>query len=64
MAYRGAGFIDVLTAGAAGTEGVYTQIRRIDVDGNGVIHFWIDEYGCEDVWRRPLASNGEIRTNR
>ena len=59
------GLVDVLAAGAARAIGVDAQVLVVDLDLDVVVDLR-DRRSTEanDVWRRALASNGEMRTRR
>jgi len=56
--------IDVLPARAARPEGIDAQLFQLDIDFDLVVDLRVNENEANEVWRRALASKGEMRTSR
>ena len=65
QAHGGVGLVDVLAAGAARAVGVDAQVLVVDLDLDRPRRSRDStKTEANDVWRRALASNGEMRTRR
>ena len=64
QADRRGGLVDLLSAGARGTEHIHLDVLLAQLDLGIVRDLGHDLDGGKLVWRRPAASKGETRTRR
>ena len=62
--HRRFGLVDVLAAGAAGAHGVGAHVGLVDLDLDASSITGKTATLANEVWRRALESNGEMRTRR